>query len=69
MSENMLYYSINGNCFEKSSSPPPGNNVVIIDVMSLCNHLIMKTTLVGEGRGGKGTLKMQKVHINKKNVQ
>jgi len=39
---------------KKSSPPPPGNNVVILDVMTLCNHLIMKTTLVGEGREGEG---------------
>jgi len=40
--------------FKKILSPtPPENNVVILDVITLYNHLIMKTTLVGEGRGGK----------------
>jgi len=28
-------------------------NVIILDVMTRCNHLIMKTTLFGEGRKGK----------------
>jgi len=51
--------------------PPPGNNVVILDVMTLCNHLIMKAALVGEERGGEGRGgegKLKKVHIKTENV-
>jgi len=77
--ENGPFWSVNKNhalkCFEKSSPQPPGNNVIIVDVMTICNHLIIKTTLIGEGskgvrRGGEGreTKKMQKVHIKTENV-
>jgi len=52
---------------KKFSPHPPENHVVILDVMTLCNHLIIKTTLFGEGRETK---KIQKVHnvIKIKNV-
>jgi len=57
--------------FKKILFPtPPENNVVILDEITHCNHLIIKTTLVGEGRGGEGreTKKMQKVHVKMENV-
>jgi len=45
----------------KSSPPPPENNVVILDVITLCNHLIMKTTLAREGRETKRMQKEYKI--------
>jgi len=44
----------------------PGD-VIILDMMTLCNHSIMKTPLVVEGKGRKIKSK-QKVHIKMENV-